>query len=742
MLRSEFPADYGEKLSLEEPDLWDINDFKGHKRMAVARGNAMLSDIFETRKTDLPKLIAAVRWSLCQMPFRDYAHGVGLSPNGYSPMEKDMKKEGLLSRYKYTLLLRDWEQRGISLGIREQMIDVLTAPHLLQMDETCTDLLSSIEYIRNQSKHLLGVFDMNAFYHRIGVDRGHEEVEKSFPHLFNTIWQREQTDTVPDCLEVISIVDAMYGGKSKCTKQMHALRKAQGLGVWSEVQKWKYRESTVERTLADFLVGVERDLALRFHVPLTAKALQDHYGFGPHDAQFLIQCEWIDPASAEKAVRQILPPRDAKKLLQGWSEEYAEESKRETFGKLASAAMEDRGYTAADVAELLGLKAPEERGKDTVERKQRYRPDAEVRGVLFENHVSKQISVEALIQVIARDEDHLQRLRKMYADYRTRFFRRNGATLEGKGLQMRTARELANVTMHDLALHFLPKKLHDDRTAVRKKDLELQKLERDEGSIHPIRFSSVFRILEQISAQRVEEAMARVSALDIMDESLKQFSTVREMASNLVVGLKGANKISDAMRDIARNDSEWLRSDLITKMAEGAFVSALPPLRVMTKSTIDKELPAEVVRDWHERFPEQLQKGLMGFGKVTRPIARVLCTLIARIEAEPMQFYQDRVPGIVPTHGTKHLRDLDAGYPVDWRYIHKALLGAGIPAGHPSYVLVKELYDNGGNLAAALLKVIPILQDAGEEIHPLNLQGLTFNELKPFQKTNKKSPKK
>src|SRR3989344_6068230 len=153
--------------------------------------------------------------------------------------------------------------------------------------------------------------------------------------------------------------------------------------------------------------------------------------------------EWNDPASAEKAVRQILPPRDAKKLLQGWSEEYAEESKRETFGKLASAAMEDRGYTAADVAELLGLKAPEERGKDTVERKQRYRPDAEVRGVLFENHVSKQISVEALIQVIARDEDHLQRLRKMYADYRTRFFRRNGATLEGKGLQMRTARELA-----------------------------------------------------------------------------------------------------------------------------------------------------------------------------------------------------------------------------------------------------------------------------------------------------------
>ena len=188
---------------------------------------------------------------------------------------------------------------------------------------------------------------------------------------------------------------------------------------------------------------------------------------------------------------------------------------------------------------------------------------------------------------------------------------------------------------------------------------------------------------------------------------------------------------------MGKNDRQWLRSNLITRMAEGKFVPALPPLRVMAKSTIDVLLTQDVVRDWHAQFPHQLKKGAMDIGTFTQPLPRVLCTLLATKEASAIRFFEDRVPGIVPTQGTKMLRDLEEGKPIEWKYIHKILLATGVLPGQIPYRLAKALHDCGtGGTDAVLAELVPVLQQQNLDIHPVNLPGLTLEELEPhWQRT-------
>ncbi len=742
MITENSPKGIDEKLQLEEPELWDVDDFRRHKRMAVARGNTALKAIFENTRTDLPKLIAGIRWSKLRMPYADFAKATGMSPNGYKPMEKDRGPQNLPHRAKYTKLLAHWEKQGISSGIREQLLDLLTCPELLEQDPSCIDLLSAIGHIRSQSGNLLGVQQMNNFYQRVGYECGHKNVARQFgkaygkKNVYNTVWQRAKTDTVPDYVEVVQLVNVMYAGRGKEMKAKHALRRAQGEAIWSMAKKRKYLECTIEEPLAEFLVLLERDLATDAGITLTAEALRTQYDMGPQNADLLIRCELIGSDAIEPLLGRWMDDATRKRFLRLWNDARGTEKKRNSFGALAGEAMDERGYTAADLATLLRVQAPEERGKKAhKDRSQRYRGDSEVHRVLFDNRVSNQIAVEALTQLLARDADHADELRETYIRERERYLRRTGAWISGEGFTMRIKRELANVDMNELALHFLPRAQHGNRAAVKDKNHELQRLERGEGKEHKISFGEIMPILEKLANERAAAAIARIEELDVMDESLKKFATVQEMASNLIKGKKGAGSVSDAMRNIAQNDSLWLRADLVTKMAEGEFVPALPPLRTMGKATVDTVLPEEVVRDWHVQFPHQLERGAMDIGKFTQPLPRVLCTLLATKEASAIRFFEQRVLGIVPTHGTKMLRDLEEGNPVDWKYIHKILLAMGLQPFQIAYRLAKGLYDSPtGDVETVLAELVPVLQKQKLEIHPVNLPGLTSAELKPYQK--------
>lgn len=730
MQKPQLPIGIHEKLTLEAPDTWNVDDFQGYERMAVSRGNTVLETIFDETRTPLPKLIASVRWSQLRFPYREFAIACGMSPNGYKPMEQDPKPRAIPHREKYTKLLRFWEKQGIASGIREQLIDLLTIPELLDEHPESADLLDVVQHMRSEAELVLGIDQMTAFYHRIGYDVGHEAVEKKFHSFYNTAWQRQRTGTVPDYRTLLELVNTMYAGRGDAKTRMRTLRLQQAEAVWEGVKRKQYLDRTLEPPLADMLIAMERHIATTHDATLTAETLRDAFGLGPMHSQHLIQCELIEPDAMLHAMTTCVPAKGRKDMQAAWAAAFEAEQQRGSFRRLCQEAMAERGYTAADVATILGVKAPEDRGKEPVEREYRYRPDSEVRGVLLHNQVSRQIAVEAMVQIVARDTTHADALRQAYIHDRTRFFMRTGARLSGNGLRMRIARELANMSMAELALHFLPKKDHGNAAVVRAKDLELQRLERNEGKTHSITHGRVLRIVDGVAATRAQEALGRAASYGELSPETLSSDGVQSFAQQLIAALKtGAGGISDAMRNMARNDDEWLRSDLITTMAEGTFVPTLPQLRLMAKSTADAALPEEVLANWYARFPQALTGGVMLFGTFAKPLPRVLCTLIATKESNPITFFKDRVPGVVPTVGTKHLRSLEAGESVDWKYLHKYLLACGLQPGQMSYKLAKLLYDNGGDTAAAIRELKPGLEKARLQPSALTLPGLLPEEL-------------
>ncbi len=734
MTKSNFPRGIDEKLPLDEPDLWDVETFNESERSPVSRGNGALINVFNETRTALPKLIASVRWSQLRTPYVEFAKAAGMSPNGYVPLEKDQTGGGA-HREKITKLLKFWEKNDISAGIREQLLDLLLNPDLLELDESCVDLLSAVEFTREQSMFLLDAKHLTAFYQRVGYELGHAQVDKKFPSIYNTLWQRERTGTVPEFGELLNFVETMYAGKSEKAVARRALRHAQAEAVWDEVRKNQYLDRSLEEPLAAFLCAMEKHLAREHGTTLTAKSLGDHFGLGPLHCQQLIQSELVETNVIAPAAKKILKRGEVQEFLESWELFHGMEQAWRTFGKQCEEAMVERGLTAADIGKLLDVKAPEERGKKPIDRNQRYRPDAEVRSVIYHNHVSRQIPVEAMIQVIARDSEHAEELRASYFGERERFFRRSGYKKEGDGLHMRIMRELANVQMKDLAKRFLPPKKRDDKTAVREKDLELQRLERQEGKQYVITFAEVFPILQAMATEASEAALARLAEMGAMNESLKEFSSVRQMAQNLIKGMKGANMIAEAMSNIAQNDSESLRSDLISRMSEGTFVCALSSLQLMSKATIDRPLPEEVKRDWYERFPKQLEEGLLFFDQARTPVAKAICTLIATKNANPMDFFK-RVPGGVSTQGTKVLRDLDADKNVEWKHLHRYLLPFNLEPSDITYRFVKMLHETG-DLTATLKEIVPLLVKAGKEVHSVNLPGVTPDDLKAYLKKKK-----
>jgi len=179
---SEMSAAFEERLPIDTPDLWDESDLEGHARMSVVRSNARLETVFAETHTDLPKLMASVRWSIFQMSYGDYAKEAGMSTNGYRPMEED-GGDRQPHRIKYTKLLKLWRENAISPGIREQMLELL---HEDKEDDTYT------------------------FWSRVGYELGHAVVEESYPGFYNQQWQHKQRGVVQKGITFVEMMDQLY----------------------------------------------------------------------------------------------------------------------------------------------------------------------------------------------------------------------------------------------------------------------------------------------------------------------------------------------------------------------------------------------------------------------------------------------------------------------------------------------------------------------------------------------------
>lgn len=754
-----FPPGWDERILPDKDsiELWETEGLEEHEKMATERGNQHLLDICKETRSLLPKIIAIVRWSELGLTRDDAKGAVGLSGHGYKTLETDLEGRWPMF-YTYENLLQFWKNKaGVSIGVREQCLDLLSFPHIFEQKNPKRGevynpqptLLDIIEQSRSGIGYTFNHLDMNAYYHRIGYDVGHEHLHENFPGHWSRLHTRKDFGTVPAASEVMTIVDTLYSDDPK----MHALRRAEGEGLWREAKMNQYKDRGVEDPMAKLLTGIEFDTAKnwewnysdgnkKWSEPMTfrTEAIKEVYGLTELPAQRLTQTEYIDWEEVVGIAQRVIPEGELHQFKEDWAQEMENERQRKSFRTVAVEAMERRGLNYKSIADVLGLKIDEsKRMKAEDERKTRDRPESQVRQIICYNRQSSNVSIEGILRCLVEDEDEYENIRSTYITERERYYKRTGAAIYGDGLHMRILRELGNVSMKDLARRFLPKTLQQDTKAIRAKDLELQKLERQEGKSHNISFKKVYEIIEKEIQDRAEEVKDGIAKLDAFPEELKVFTSIEQMATNCIKGMKGAVYVNEAMENNTGNDAMWLRSDVVQNIAENGFVPTLPSLRLMAKSTTDQVLPVAVIRDWYEKFPEQLQKGSPHFSHnfpVTEPLARSLCTMMSAKDASIIQFFE-RTQGITPTHGTKLVRDIESGdipsNRMEW--IRKIAIAAGYKPRYgdhdPSveYRFLEELFSNGQNMNKALMVAIPLLQKEKRDVHPINLPGATMQEI-------------
>ncbi len=703
--RTDIAASFEDRLDLSEPDLWDVDQFQGHERMAVSRGNTALERIFKETRTDLPKLMATGRWSVLREPKKKYANAVGLSCNGYVPMETDKKERAMPERMKYTKVLRDWRENGISAGIREQ----------------CLQLLEPGE-------------DLYSFWMRIGYDLGHEDIEKKMPWFYNKAWGHRKAGVIMDYLQFRRIVNFLYPkpqGRSTSALEDAVRREKrieEGDTVWTSAKSKQYADREIEVPFAEFLIALEKDCAVHFHGTMTAARLHTEYGFTLEAGNSIISGRLIDWEIVAGLAEELFPREKVRELASEWKRAMTVEGQRRSFRVVCLEAMQTSGLNSGDIGRLLDIRPPEERIEGyVVHRHHRYRPDANVRNVLLDSASTTLVPVQALLRLVSKDEQQEASLQDVYAQERERHYRRSGAGLSGAGLEMRIGRERAGLEMRDLARHFLPQK--SPGAKVRKKDLDLQALERGERSnTWEYTYPQVMEVIEAVAGQKAAKAWERLQHIDDIPLELLEWATVQDMARSLIRAHKSSRKVREMMEEQAPNQAMWLREDLIRDIAEGTYLPKLPALRHLAVTAGMKDaLPEEVLRDWHERYPAYLASRKQH--RITNPLGRVLTTLIDCKEARHHKdFLDERYLGPTPTHASQDLFKVQfRNFQPSPEFVEGILRAAGVTKDRPVWAAATTLQETG-DLHAALNTAVKRLCDRDQEIHPMNCPGFTLEE--------------
>lgn len=764
-----FPSGWDERvpLDLESIPLWDPMQYTSHVQSHTARGNKSFKELWSETETMLPKLMAYYRWAVFGIPQKNFASFVGLSPHGYRRCELDL--EGMPQFHIHEQCLAFLRINKISVGIQEQFLDLRAMPNRFEQSnretgelyEPSKTLLQTIEEVRKGIGEAFMPADLINFYYRIGFCRGHETMQKKLrtdagqKDFFGMQYARSYTlDTVPKAPEVLQVIDVMYDGTTTEEKQLHALRRAEGEGLWMEVKKQQYRRRGIEEVLAELLTRMELEYAKNWEwhecddtgtqeikaMTLTAEAMRTVHNVDDLASQLLVKCEMVKWQAIETAAQALFLPDEYELFKAAWESAYTLEQDRYCFRNIALQSMQHRKYSYKNLADLLGVKILEENRKlPEAERLQRDRPESTLRNIILFNSQSTQVPIESLLRILTNNEEEYGELRGLYEQERTRHYYRTGATLAGAGLQMRILRELANMSTSALALHFLPEQDQENTANIRQMDLELQALERDE--IHKLKnptvtHARVTQILEAAILQREQEAYVAVGKFNEFPEMLKEFTAVSQMATNCIRGMNGAIHVSDAMRDIAEHDSLWLRPDVIQEVADGTYVPPLPCLRYMSKGTINMGLSLKVIEDWYCKFPYQLMKGVSGFSHrqlFTQPLPRALLTLIASKDATPIRFFK-RTEGIVPKVGTKLILEFEnENIDVqDWQKVRKILYAVGIHESHPTWTIIQYLFEHEQDMNGAIKAVLPLLTKLRYLITPQNIPGVLSAELEAF----------
>lgn len=659
---------------------------------AQAGLNEVLHTVFADTTTQLPRLVAQVRTTLGLAP-EGMAALADLSRFRYLPLEQDATgpKSAL---EKYAAILQAWRVRGVSVGIREQLLELL-AP------DTSID----------------------AFYTRAFVDVGPTTFRKHLSSFWTTLQQRKSAPaSVPKPVsqygELMGHVDALYPHQQADAEAVELRQRREHFAqtAWIADSQQHYDARNLEGVLARMHMFVEQHCWRKFGAGVTTKILREKFALGHHEARQFVNGELISLSSMQKIVTTlgVAAPTDWEPE---WQAAVATEEARQTFAKQYAQVFAGTGFSLVDVAAWLDVQPT--RG----EAGENFRPDQVVRAALQQNINAAGVSPAAMIAVATADAATRSTLLRAYRDERTRHYIRSGSWLRGPGLHARIEREWAGEGTS--IARILPMYNKGLRKKVVAKNMQLYEEQRKNHGIDPER---LLEVLGDIAQERVEAALERKAAAEL---ALLGEETVRGFVMAAVLRNKGAATVAAAMEDAAGSAAERLTAREILDITEGKLIPSLPVLRSMATALEYDQLPPAVSQEWLSAYPLWLRERKEQ--PVTHPLARVLATMIARVQAGSVRsFYDDRYLGGAPSQASMHARRFFSGEAdmLDAHVVLSTVLAAGYEHESMPYLLAQQLSQNNGNIPAAI-KALEALGLEPEQRTPQHLIGLTADECTP-----------
>lgn len=703
----------GKYLDLREPKFVSerslASRYHGDAKTVAEEGNDELRQSFKATEKEFPspeaqiaRLTSTVRWSVSHDTLGQASETSGLTPLVFRSIEVPTRPLATQHRTTLIALLQYFESQEVDEAVREQLLDL---------------------YQQHRGGGLWG------FLRKLGIE--HADFEKQTGIAHSRIIQAESRNRLLSYAELHDAVHALYPAKENKHTSRRNRRFAEARTAWSVSKGAQLRERTLEEPLIDFLVALEVHCKEQWGDHLSGVTLTEHCGM---HTQFrmpdllineIITGELPSWQRITRLAATVLPADRMNDVRDAWLECEGESAKRITLQQAFNHIRTARGITVKDLAEAHGIQSPEQRGKTlkTDNRKQKYRWDREVHNPMDKGGFFAQTSARGTVGCIARTQEEWNALRQLFEEGRRRFYRRSGSELRGEILEMRIAQEWNGVSAEQMHQEF-----NKERKRAQQSVPPLDRIKRVAwGYVAPEsgELCCYRNLIEKLGQTRESTVVSRLRVDDDPLENFEDVSSVTEMISKLAESAKGFKRFDERVNDHAGDvRALHVRSNRLSRIAKGLELPALPLLEHIA-SSFNVDMPDAVRRDWFARYPAELQTRTRA--PLSKPLPRMLTTLIYAGHLSINDFLAERLPGVTTVPYT--VNGLENKERIAWKNVSQILSARDVASDSPQWKFAEALFGNGGDVAKALRAVRGDLRDADQDVHPMNLPGMTPEEL-------------
>jgi len=688
-------------IDLRQPALVDIESFPpGHDRRLAGVNNRVIGEVFLQTRTDAPKVLAAIRWSLLHLFRSHFAANVGIGKATAAQIEKDRPDGSRPQRDVYTKVIQYLTPERIGHDIREQLLKAVVPGE--------------------------GTLD---FEERVGYEDGFTRMLEIIGIGDKAWYQRRKMNVIADPGELLHLVGKAYAGTKKGRPKLRELRMQQAMLTWKDETVGRYRARTLEEPLARLLTDLEL-LCVRDHnASFCVRTICDLTRCTEDTAADLLNARLV-PWERVEPVADALYGGDCE-VHSAWMGAEEGDSYRERFATMFTDIRDHHGIRNPDLTACLGIVAPEHRIEGyTANRTEGYRPSAEVRRAIQLSSFFGQVQMRALVGLVSQTAAEGVDLERIFRLERERHYRRTGSALAGERLQLRIDREWNGVTLEALACAQSEHTLHDNQVADEAKaltNIEIAHGAGGEASDHLL--PALRSAVDCLGQQHLEEVLQqqRIRRGEVASTACAQATTVKGFVLALRDWLGSFRKVQQRISDNTTDRSLKLSQPRMKRILSGETMPTLPILMNMSQALLSTDLPERVRQDWYDQFAER--GSFRGDTIVESPVERALATVVASCALSPAVFAEQRMAMSAQLFWST-LHPNSRCPKLQWQNVEAILLAADITSSKPTWGLLRKVVNEGMQFRSALQSTVAQMNNKRMRVTPHSLIGVSWEQLK------------